>query len=304
MSKESTPAAPTSTEIKKTEEKFTEFIPFGSRDKIKLSAAIVRRLIAVPTSSGKTCSDDDAIKFIAMCRAKALNPFEGDAFLIGYDTQTGPKFSLITAHQAFLKRAEVNKEYDGMKSGVIIQRGPVGKKEIMDVEGDFHLEDDVVVGGWAKVFFKNRTHPMERRIRLNRFKKNTKIWNEDPAGMICKCAEADALRSSFPTMLGGLYTKEEMINSDDGSDSRTKKPIFPTAATTTDVESVAVEDPIVGIMEMADEEGVTVPQILAFLCEAGLAKPENKTLQELKPESIQAITDCWPDMVARIKGEK
>jgi len=28
--------------------------------------------------------------------------------------------------------------------------------------------------------------------------------------MICKCAEADALRSTFPTMLGGLYTREEV----------------------------------------------------------------------------------------------
>jgi hypothetical protein len=27
--------------------------------------------------------------------------------------------------------------------------------------------------------------------------------------MICKCAEADALRASFLTMLGGLYLKEE-----------------------------------------------------------------------------------------------
>ncbi len=32
--------------------------------------------------------------------------------------------------------------------------------------------------------------------------------------MICKCAEADALRSSFPTMLGGLYMKEELIDID------------------------------------------------------------------------------------------
>ena len=34
--------------------------------------------------------------------------------------------------------------------------------------------------------------------------------NDDPAGMIVKCAEADALRSAFPTMLGGCYTEEEM----------------------------------------------------------------------------------------------
>jgi len=187
-------------------ERMTEFVPFGSKDPIKLSIDMVKNLVAVKTRSGKTCSDNDAIKFIAMCKARRLNPFEGDAFLIGYDGKDGPTFSLITAHQAFLKRAEMNPEYDGMESGPIIERD--GKVE--EIQGDFHLKDDVILGGWAKVYFKNRSHPMYRRIRLSRFQKTFGIWQEDPAGMIVKCAEADALRSSFPTMLGGLYMKEEL----------------------------------------------------------------------------------------------
>src|SRR5580692_885246 len=104
------------------EEKPMEYVPFGSQDKIKLSVAIVQNLICVKTKTGKTCTAGDAIKFMMMCQARRLNPFEGDAFLIGYDGREGPAFSLITAHQAFLKRAEVNPEYDGMKSGVIVEQ--------------------------------------------------------------------------------------------------------------------------------------------------------------------------------------
>jgi hypothetical protein len=115
---------------------------------------------------------------------------------------------LITAHQAFLKRAELHPEYDGMESGVVVERGG----EIVDIQGDFTSAGDKLLGGWARVFFHTRSHPMYKRIRLERFKKPFGIWLDDPAGMICKCAEADALRSSFPTMLGGLYLREEVDN--------------------------------------------------------------------------------------------
>src|SRR5437016_936429 len=72
---------------KQPESKFTEYIPFGAQDKLKLSIEMVKNLIAVKTKSGKTCSDTDAIKFIAKCHAMRLNPFEEDCFLIGYDTK-------------------------------------------------------------------------------------------------------------------------------------------------------------------------------------------------------------------------
>lgn len=184
------------------------FIPYGSSDAIKLSVSIIQNLIAVPTKSGKTCSKRDALRFMMMCQARRLNPFEGDAFLVGYDGKNGPEFSLITAHQAFLKRAEIHPEYDGMQSGIIILKDEeTGQTE--DTEGDFHLPDARIVGGWATVYFKTRKYPTHRRIRMDRFNKGFAQWGVDAAGMICKCAEADALRSSFPTMLGGLYLREE-----------------------------------------------------------------------------------------------
>jgi phage recombination protein Bet len=185
------------------------FVPYGSSDAIKLSVSIIKNVVAVPTRSGKTCSDRDALKFMMMCQARRLNPFEGDAFLIGYDGKNGPEFSLITAHQAFLKRAEIHPEFDGMKSGIIVLDDEDSGKTT-EVEGDFHLPNQKIVGGWATVFFKNRSHPIHRRIRLERFNKGFAQWQVDPAGMICKCAEADALRSAFPTMLGGLYMREEV----------------------------------------------------------------------------------------------
>jgi phage recombination protein Bet len=191
----------------KREPASVEYVPYGAQDKIKMTVSIIQNLIAVKTKSGKTCSERDAIKFMAMCQAKRLNPFEGDAFLIGYDGREGPSFSLITAHQTYLKRAELHPEFDGMKSGIIVRDEDGSLK---DLEGDFYTEGQSVIGGWATVFFKQRKQPMHRRLRVARFNKGYGVWNDDAAGMICKCAEADALRSSFPTMLGGLYMREEV----------------------------------------------------------------------------------------------
>lgn len=169
--------------LEKPNEKAVEFVPFGASDKIKLTVEIVQKFICTPTAKGQTCSTRDAVRFIMMCQAKRLNPFESDAYIVGYDGKDGPVFSLITAHQAFLKRAEVHQEYDGMESGIVIltDGGPV------DIEGDFHLPEEVVVGGWARIHFKNRKHPIYRRLRLARFNKGRSVWNDDAAGMICKC---------------------------------------------------------------------------------------------------------------------
>lgn len=184
------------------------FIPFGATDPIKLSIAITKNFVAVPTRSGKLPSDRDCMRFMMLCQAQKLNPFAGDAFMIGYDGQNGPTFSLITAQVALLKRAEASPEFEGMQSGVILL---LESGEIKEREGDFHLPDENVVGGWAKVTRKGRT-PFYRRIRMARFNKGIAQWKEDAAGMICKCAEADALRSAFPTLLGGLYTHGEILD--------------------------------------------------------------------------------------------
>lgn len=196
--------------VKQTEPKAMEYVPFGAADKIRLTVDIVKKLCCTPTRSGKVCDDTQAVRFMAMCQAQRLNPFAGDAFLIGYDGRNGAEFSLITAHQAFLKRAESSDHFDGMESGIIVRVRETG--EVKDIEGDFYLPDEVdILGGWAIVHHKGHKIPTRRRIRLERFKKNFGVWLDDAAGMICKCAEADALRSTFPTLMGGLHLRDEII---------------------------------------------------------------------------------------------
>ncbi len=204
------------------DERSVSFVPFGAaaRDELTITIGMVRNIIAVKTKSGKEPSDAQIMKFMMLCKARQLNPYEGDAFLIGYDNQDGTAtFSLITAHQAFLKRAEVNPHYDGMESGVIVN---TGQGEIIERQGDFLMDGETLLGGWAKVHLKNRSIPTYRRLNLRTFQKKTKIWYENPAGQIVKCAEADSLRSSFPTVLGGMYLEQVMDH--EHQDQQPKRP--------------------------------------------------------------------------------
>lgn len=286
--------------VAKTDEKFMEFVPFGAEDKIKLSVSIIQNLVAVKTRSGKTCTPNDAVKFMMLCQARRLNPFEGDCFLIGYDGKEGPTFSLITAHQAFLKRAEMNPEYDGMKSGIIVTEGD----RMVDLEGDFYIEgQQQVVGGWATVYFKNRKQPMHKRVRLKRFQKSFGVWQDDAAGMICKCAEADALRSSFPTMLGGLYLKEEV---ETRTPAQTSTPIFQSATT---VDSTVVSDPgvdeITKVKNLCKDSGIEEAKLVAFIKEIVLTEDSKAaTLEDVAKENDTAlgmVVDQWEDFSRRIK---
>ena len=264
-----------------------EFTPFGTKDKIQLSIEVVKRLIAVKTKTGKTCTDEDAFKFMLMCQARKLNPFEGDAFLIGYDGQHGPSFSLITAHQAFLKRAELHPEFDGMDSGTIVLR----EGNIHDLVGDWHMPADKILGGWATVYFKNRAHPMKKRLRLDRFNKGYGIWKDDPAGMIVKCAEADALRSSFPTMLGGMFISEEMPPAGPEDIAR---PVFAaTAENNGPVDMAAPERPPEAVPPRKAIEPAKKKPTLSRKSPAAPSGPTEKTARE-RFADLLAVGNCTP----------
>ena len=204
-----------------------EYTPIGGMDPIKLNAKLVQRFLVKPTKSGQMPTEEDCTRFIMLCKARRLNPWEGDAFLVGYDGQGGAEFSLITSIQAILKRAEVCEDYDGKESGVIVQDKD---GNIVDRIGDFMLPKDALLGGWCKAYSKKHNRPEEKRVTLGAFQKNTKFWARDPAGMICKCAEADALRAMFPTALGSMITEMEANRNAIEVDShQVKRPQFLTA---------------------------------------------------------------------------
>lgn len=176
---------------------------------LSMSISHVRKLFAQPTRQGHRPTDRECWMFLQLCKARGLNPYVGDAFLVGYDSKDGPSFSLITAHQALLKRAEASGKKTGMESGVIVLDTTTGEER--ERRGDFFLDDrEKLVGGWAKVYRSDWHFPAYERVNLKTFNKGYSRWAIDPAGMIVKVAEASAHRLAFPRETGGLYLREEL----------------------------------------------------------------------------------------------
>jgi phage recombination protein Bet len=210
-------------------DKPVEYIPFGESAKMTLTAGQVRGFVAESKSGIKPDAKVIA-RFMKLCEARQLNPWAGDAYLVGYEDREGNvSWSLITAHQALLKRADAHPAFDGMESGVIVLRGD----QVLEERGDFLLPKDQLLGGWARVYRKDRTHEYYDRLNLSVYNKGYARWKTDPAGMCVKCAEASVLREAFPLQVGGLYNAEEggkRLNEDATEPAPPAPPAVPTTS--------------------------------------------------------------------------
>jgi len=195
--------------VTKFDDKPITFTPLGETTEISLTPAMIRAHVAVKTRKGATPSNTDLITFLMLCKAGSLNPWTKDAYLVGYDTNDGPVFTLIVAHQALLKRAENSPHYRGMESGVVVTDKD---GNTIEREGDLKFAGDRLVGGWAKVYRADRVVATSDRLELSVYSTGRSRWKVDPAGMIVKCAEGSALRKAFPLELGSMYTRAEMAH--------------------------------------------------------------------------------------------
>lgn len=167
---------------------------------VKLNYNIVRNYL---TKGNGQVSDQDLVQFISICKYNQLNPFLNEAYLVKYGNTPA---SMIVSKEALMKRAEAHPEYAGIKGGIIVQ---TEKGEIVERTGTFHLKNEKLVGGWAKVYRKDRDFPTEATVAFYEYDKGQSTWKEKPGTMISKVAKVQALREAFPAQLGAMYTAEE-----------------------------------------------------------------------------------------------
>ena len=169
---------------------------------VSLTAEIVRKYFC------KNATDEEAFMFIQLCACRNLNPFTHEVYMIKY----GQSASMVVGIEAFQKRAEQHKQYDGLKNGVIIttQTG-----ELVYRAGTLCLPGEKLVGGWAEVYRKDRKEPTRIEVSLEEYiqikdGRPTRFWEKMPGTMIAKVARSQALRQAFTTEMGGMYAEEEL----------------------------------------------------------------------------------------------
>lgn len=201
----------TKTEL--AEQKNTGLVEYEANgEMVKLSPAMIKKYLV---SGGGNVTDGEVMMFLSLCRYQHLNPFLKEAYLIKFGS--ADPATIVTGKDVFTKRADANPNYKGKKAGVVVL-----KKDgsIEEREGTMVLLDEKLVGGWAKVFIKDK-EPEYQSVSFEEYagrKKDGTLnsqWSKKPATMIRKVAVVQALREAFPDRFQGMYAQEEFAEVSD-----------------------------------------------------------------------------------------
>lgn len=176
-------------------------------EKVELTPNIVRQYLV--SGNPETVTMQELVMFMNLCRYNGLNPWLKEAYCIKYGSSPA---TMVVGKEAYLKRAEANEAYDGSEAGIIL----ITKSGIEKRVGTFRLKEEEIVGGWAQVWRKDRSHPVTVEVSFEEYAGRTKDgqlnsqWRTKPATMIRKVALVQALREAFPGDLSGMNTEEEI----------------------------------------------------------------------------------------------
>jgi len=152
--------------------------------------------------------------FMHLCQRRDLDPFTGQIHLVGrYDSRKGRKvYRSQTSIDGYRIVAQRSGEYAGQTEPQWC--GPDGKWV------DVWLAEEAPSAARIGVHRVGFVQPVYAVAKWSSYaQKNKKgeltgLWRNMPDHMLAKCAEALALRKAFPQDLSGLYTTEEMGQSD------------------------------------------------------------------------------------------
>jgi len=153
----------------------------------ELNIALIKRTVA------PKATDDELAMFIHDCNRRGVHPL--DKLIIF--TNAGGKYTPITTIDFMRSRAAESGEMAGSDDAVFINEGGAKKPNRATVTV-YRLTNGA-------------RYAYAATARLEEYYRNTPTWNHMPHTMLAKCAEALALRKAFPHQLGGLYTREEMV---------------------------------------------------------------------------------------------
>lgn len=150
--------------------------------------------------------------FLKVCRSQNLDPFAREICLVKYDDDEPA--AIIIAIESFEKAAENCPEFKGYEAGIVL-RQKSGQLEFREGALFTDYEKDQLVGGWAKVYRKDRDKPVYAAVNLSEYRKftpsgqPTRFWQQMPATMIRNVALRHALKEAFPNRFAGLYATAE-----------------------------------------------------------------------------------------------
>jgi phage recombination protein Bet len=163
-----------------------------------------RQLEVMKNTVAKGASRDEFEMFVYLATKYKLDPFLKEIFYIPGNMKT-----ILTSRDGYLKIAQNHKDFEGIRSMAVRANDDFEVDLANDtINHKFGKgERGPVIGAWAIVYRKNR-RPVIAYADLSEYLGSTGPWRKYTSAMICKCAEAFALKRQFS--ISGLVTMEEM----------------------------------------------------------------------------------------------
>lgn len=189
-------------------------VKYESRDgqQITLTFDVVRRNLV--SGRGELVTEQEMLLYMGMCKARGLNPFKRDCYLVKY-TEADPAATIVSIDYV-RSRARAQDDCAGWKTGIIVQRQD---GQLEHREGSLVLNGETLLGGWFQAKPKNWDEPyfwsvnVAPFVKTTRDGKATRFWSvENQPFMIAKVAESQGLRRLWPDEFQGLFVDDEIID--------------------------------------------------------------------------------------------
>lgn len=169
----------------------------------------------------KGLSEQQTKQFLAVAGAFGLNPWKREVYAVTFKTKNGVEMSIVTGYETYIKRAEMNPNYDGYD---IEFKGGFERKNITK-QGDYgpYSVSELVPNGDVScictVYRKDRSHPIREEVFFDEYDQKNSMWKSKPRTMLKKVAIVSAFRKAFPIDFGGMpYTSDELPEHMTGAD--------------------------------------------------------------------------------------
>ena len=174
------------------------------------------------TATTPGLNDHQVKQFLAVSMAFGLNPWKKEVYAVTYNNRDGGKtMSIVTGYEVYLKRAEMNPNYDGYETewrGEFVR----GKSTKSGKNGNYSVDalvpKDGDVSCICRVFRKDRKVPVMCEVFFSEYDQGNSMWQSKPRVMLEKVAIARAFRLAFPVEFGGMPYESAELSPEQGLD--------------------------------------------------------------------------------------